>query len=351
MQEEVIETWLGPGPMDGVILPITPAENALHPVQGRFYGEWWYFDARLEDGHVVVGFLQASELMTRKPGIELHIYRPAGEKLSVVRSFSVSDLRASEACCDVWIGTNHGVADLRDGRLPVHHFTIEADGLAADLTFTSTIPGWKPGEGRTYYGARGYFGWVVPVPRAHVEGVIKINGRVIPARGIGYHDHNVVTADMRQILSRWHWGRLYTADFTLLYAYVMTRKRFGQVASRPLMLAYKDTIILSTGEMELGEGAMHYHTLADRAYPCELEIRVPGRLTLHLQVREIIDAHDLLADRVPVLRQPLLKAAVKRIIGRPGWFRFHSDYTLSITHAGHTYTCTGSTLHEMVALE
>ena len=65
--EPVIDEWSGPGEKDGTIVPITPRENAVNreASKSKFYGEWWYFDARLEDGHVVVGFLQASELMTR----------------------------------------------------------------------------------------------------------------------------------------------------------------------------------------------------------------------------------------------------------------------------------------------
>ncbi|MEN6473988.1 MAG: hypothetical protein ABFD81_08245 [Syntrophaceae bacterium] len=352
MTEKIVETWLGPGSQDGRIEPVANGENALHPVDGKFYGEWWYFDARLDDGHVVVGFLQAAELMTRKPGIELHIYKPSGEKLSVVKSFKTSDLRASQAYCDVWVGQNHGhIVDPREEHLPTHHFMIEADGLGADLTFQSELPAWKPGGGRTYYGDRGYFGWVVPVPRARVEGMVRINGRTMPVKGIGYHDHNVVTADMRRILSRWHWGRLYADDFTLLYAYVITKKRFGNAASKPLMLAYKDQIILSSGEMQAREGDLSYHRIADRTYPRELDISVPGHLSLHFTVREIIDAHDLLTDLVPSLRNPMLKAAVKRLVGRPGWFRFSSDYVLKVTHAGQTFERRGVTLHEMVALQ
>lgn len=350
--ERIIETWLGPGSKDGRIEAVAHAENALHAVSSRFYGEWWYFDARLDNGYVVVGFLQAAELMTHKPGIELHIYKPSGEKLSVVKKYAASDLRASQEHCDVWVGKNHAcIVDPQETQQPIHRFLIEADGLAADLTFASELPAWRPGEGKTFYGKRGYFGWVVPVPRARVEGLITIDGTTMPVAGIGYHDHNVVTADMRPILSRWHWGRLYTDDFTLLYAYVITKKRFGGAASKPLMLAYKDTIILSTGEMQVREGELRYHASADRTYPQELEISVPGQLSLHFRVREIIDAQDLLTELAPALRNPLLKGAVKKLIGRPGWFRFSSDYVLKVTHAGQTFERRGVTLHEMVALE
>lgn len=350
--ERIIETWIGPGSKDGRIEPVSHAENALHTEASKFYGEWWYFDARLDTGHVVVGFLQAAELMSHKPGIELHIYRPSGEKLSVVRKYATSDLRASHEYCDVWVGKNHAyIVDPREMQQPVHRFLIEADGLAADLTFASELPAWRPGGGKTFYGKRGYFSWVVPVPRARVEGLITINGTPMTVKGIGYHDHNVVTADMRHILARWHWGRLYTDDFTLLYAYVITKKRFGRAASKPLMLAYKDTIILSSGEMQVREGDWCYHANADRTYPQELEVSMPGLLSLNFRVREIIDSQDLLTALAPALRNPLLKGAVKKLIGRPGWFRFNSDYVLKVSHAGQTYERRGVTLHEMVALE
>lgn len=350
--EKVVDAWGGPGEKDSVITPIRPQENALYAPKSRFYGEWWYFDARLEDGHVVVGFLQASELMTRKPGIELHIYRPSGEKLSVIRKFADTSLRASKEKCDVWVGKNHCQGDFQDGSdLPVHSMYINEGGLEADLKFTSLLPGWKPGQGRTDYGNRGYFFWVVPVPRARVEGTVRIGNEAIQAKGVGYHDHNVITADARRIISHWYWGRLYTDDFTLLYAYVKTNKHFGGVASKPLMLAYKDKVILSSGEMVVTDSDFTLNDVAHREYPRALRIEVPGSLSLRFDVKDVIDAHDLLDDMPKALMNPLTRALVHKFVGRPGWFRFSSDFKLEVEHEGKTYKEEGTTLHEMVALE
>ena len=350
--EKVVDAWGGPGDKDSVIVPLKPEENALYAPKSRFYGEWWYFDARLDDGHVVVGFLQASELMTRKPGIELHIYRPSGEKLSVIRKFAQANLRASREKCDVWVGGNHCQADFKEGSdLPVHHLYINEGGMEADLRFESVLPGWKPGQGRTDYGDRGYFFWVVPVPRAIVTGTVRIGDEVLEAKGVGYHDHNVITADARRIISHWYWGRLYADDFTLLYAYVKTNKHFGGVASKPLMLAYKDEVVLSTGEMVVTDADFVYNDTAHRDYPRSLEIVVPGSLSLRFDVKDVIDAHDLLDDLPAALRNPLVRALVHKLVGHPGWFRFSSDYKLTVVREGQTLTDEGVTLHEMVALE
>jgi len=352
--EKVIDHWLGPGEKDGESIPLSLQENGIHPKarsESRFYGEWWYFDARLEDGHVIVGFLQASELMSRRPGVELHIYCPDGNKLSVVKKYPLSELKASEDKCDVRVGDNRCYVDCSDGKsLPRHYLFIEEEGFLADLVFESVLPGWKPGKGLTEYGNRGYFSWIVPVPRAKVTGKIRYGDNEISTRGIGYHDHNVVTADMRRILSHWYWGRIFATDFTLLYAYVVTSKKFGCHVSKPLMLAFRDRVVLSTGEMRLKEGELLFDKKANRTYPSWLEVEVPGRLFLSLKVMRIVDCNDLLSGINPIIMNPAVRWLVNRFV-RPGWFRFESEYNLRVFHEGRNYEEKGTTLHEMVALK
>ncbi|MDY6795867.1 MAG: hypothetical protein SWK76_11430 [Actinomycetota bacterium] len=348
--EKVVDEWLGPGEKDGEIIPIKPVENAVHHTGGKFYGEWKYFDAWLEDGHVVVGFIQASELMSRKPGIELHVYKPSGEKISVVKKFPRSQFSASEKICDARVGENRCYVEWpEEGDLPTYYLYIAEDGMEADLTFVSEVPGWMPGKGKTFYGDRGYFSWVVPIPRARVEGTVSFEGKTLQARGIGYHDHNVVTADMRKVLSFWYWGRLYTDDFTLLYAYVRTGKRFGNAASRPLMLAHNGKVIMSTGEVEIREKDITFNSEANRDYPAVLELEVPGQLLLTFEVKRTIDCNDFLSEINPVIMNPAVKWVANHFV-RPGWFRFESDFTLHVEHEGKTYDREGTTLHEMVAL-
>jgi len=45
-----------------------------------------------------------------------------------------------------------------------------------------------------------------------------------------------------------------------------------------------------------------------------------------------------------------VKPVVNRLLGRPGYFRFDSDFSLSVQGAGKTIERSGRTLHEMVAL-
>jgi hypothetical protein len=348
-QIEAVETWTGPGRTDAVITQLGPEENAAHPLGHKHYFEHWYFDAKLDDGHVVIGFLQASELITRKPGVEIHVYKPDGQKLSVVKGYADADVNASAAGCDVSVGANFCRAESSAGSLPVHTIHLAEEDMRFDLTFKSEVPGWKPGGGQTRYGKEDFFAWVVPAPRASVEGTVKFGDTVLEARGIGYHDHNWGIGDMKRIIDRWYWGRIYAEDFTLLYAYVMTTKRYGNACSTPLMLAHGEEVILSTGEMTLDTGPSVFNAAGNREYPSLVAIRVPGELELRLDVRDVIDAHDFVED-LPVVRNRAIKPLVNRFVGRPGYFRFDSDYALHIEHGGESYDRSGRTLHEMVAL-
>ena len=91
---QIVETWTGPGRRDAVVTPVGPEGNAAHLDDHKLAFEHWYFDARLSDGHIVVGFIQTRELIQRKPGVELHVYRPDGTRLEVVKHYPDSEAAA-----------------------------------------------------------------------------------------------------------------------------------------------------------------------------------------------------------------------------------------------------------------
>lgn len=352
---EVIDRWTGPGNRDAVIKPVPMRENGAHPA-GRGQFEHWYFDARLDDGHVIVGFLQTAELMTKKAGVELHVYEPDGTRHEVRKFYPRSAASAATERCDVKVGHNWGrvVEDFADGELPTHRIFIAEDGMEFDLTFESLVPMWQPGEGLTTYGEKSFFAWVVAAPKAKVTGTIVVNGTRHEVTGTGYHDHNWGRGTMPRIVDHWYWGRVYADDLTVVYATIFTTPKYGRAVSTPFMLARDGEIVLSTGEIEIEEGPAVYDEVADQSYPSSLTLRTAdASAELRLNVREIIHAHDLLND-VPVVGRPfvkpLAKPVINRLLGNPGYFRFRSDFTLTAEVDGQRLERKGSTLHEAVAL-
>ena len=346
-----VEGWNGPGRQDAELTPVSAEDNALHQHESRWAFEHWYFDAHLDSGHTVIAFLQKRRPEERpgsKPVVELLVYYPDGTRRQVTRHYPKAAFRASTQTCEVAIGHNRARTDL-SGELPVHHLHAAEEDLELDLTFANETPSWMPGNGTTRYGRTDFFGWVVPAPRAQVTGTITIDGEKRAVTGRGYHDHNWGVGNMPRIVERWHWGRLYTDDFSLLYATVRTQARFAHHESRPLMLAHGRDIVLSTGEVELTEGPLVHNAQAGRGYPEWIRLQVDDAVDLTLNVRSVVHAHDLLDD-VPVVRSPLVKPIVHKLVGHPGYFRFTSDFELTAIVDGEKFERSGTTLHELVAL-
>lgn len=349
MSATIVEAWNGPGPKDAVLTDVQPSDHGLHASTSKLAFEHWYFDARLDTGHTVVGFVtkrRPEEAPWAKPSVELLVYSPDGTKLQVRKSYPKAESSFAADDVDAQVGPNKCWVD-RSGPLPVQHVFLAEDGVVFDLQFHNELPSWMPGRGETHYNAKEHFGWVVAAPRARVTGTVRIGEQVIDASGIGYADHNWGAGDMKRIIERWHWGRLYLPDYSFIYANVMTQKRFGHHRSQPVMLAKDDQILLSTGEVELTEGPLVFHEGANREYPTWIALSSPGAFDLRLDVERIIDSQDLL-DEVPVVRR--IKPLVRTLVGRPGYFRFDSRFELTVHEDGGTVTRTGHTLHEMVAL-
>ncbi|MFF0612664.1 lipocalin-like domain-containing protein [Nocardia tengchongensis] len=349
---EITEVWNGPGRRDGVLTTVAPHHNGLHPSSSKTAFEHWYFDALLDSGHVVVGFLikrRPEDLPRARPWVELIVYTPEGGRLQVAKRYSAAATSFSADACDVRIGDNRAWSEFPENGLPRHHVRLAENGLTFELTFENETPSWMPGKGETRFGAEDSFGWVVGAPRARVSGTLEIDGHKRAVTGRGYADHNWGVGDMRRIIDRWHWGRLYTDDYSLLYAQVLTQPRQGSHSIAPLMLAHKDEVVLSTGETILTEGPRRYDAIAGRDFPEWIELRVPDRVELRLTVDSVIHAHDLLDD-VPVVRSRLFRPVLHKLIGHPAYFRFQSTFELTVHTEGEAVRRSGTTLHELVAL-
>ncbi|MEU6560074.1 lipocalin-like domain-containing protein [Nocardia nova] len=352
MNNDIIEAWNGPGRRDGELTVVAPRHNALHSATSSLAFEHWYFDARLDNGITVVGFLtkrRPEDPPYSRPWVELMVYRPDGTRRQISRKYPRGQASFDDRTMDVRIGNNHAHTEFRPDGLPTHHLRLAEDGLGFDLRFDNELPSWMPGRGETHFGGGDSFGWVVGAPRARVSGTVTIDGVRSEVTGRGYADHNWGVGDMRKIIERWHWGRLYVEDYTLLFADVLTQQRRGAHEIAPLMLAHRDRIVLSTGEMRLREGPKRFDTTAGRDHPEWIELSVPGQVELRLDVERVIHAHDLLDD-VPLVRSRLLKPLAHRFIGHPGYFRFESAFELTVHGDGEPVRRTGTTLHELVAL-
>jgi hypothetical protein len=344
----VKESWTGPGRRDGRIEPLTPKDDALHldPAQKGVY-EWWYFDAHLDGGQTVVVFFHAANPnpgMGGKCGIEFVLLSPDGRRKQKFIPYERSQFYASKEKADVRIGRNRLTVEQEPGELPLYEIHVEEEGFSCHLRYQAQVNSWKPGTGLSHFGDMGYFGWVVPFARAAVEGTIRDGERVSDVTGTGYHDHNWLTFQFQKIIDYWMWGRIYSQNFTVSYAFIQCNEQVGNHRVQVLMLAEGREVILSTGEFDFLMADYQYNERAKHRCPRRVLISAPPEFTASLTVREVLEAEDMLSNFNPLLR--LIARHILRL--KPGYFRLLSDFELQVTRGEETMKEGGATLHEIV---
>jgi len=346
--KEVIEGWTGPGRRDSLIEALQPAEDGLHIEPGRRGSyEWWYFDTHLENGYTLVVFFHASNPnpgLEGRIGVEIVLLRPDGVRVQRFIRYGKPEFSAARDRPEVTIGPNTLRARPGDDGLPVYEIEVREPGLGCRLTYRAQVDGWKPGTGLSQFGDLGTFGWVIPFARAAVEGTITDGGQTFPVRGIGYHDHNWLDFRFATIIEYWMWGRIYSENHTVSYAYIQCNDQVDRHAVRVLMLAEGRQVVLSTGEFEFIEDDFEFNARAKHAFPRRITIDVPGELKATLQMKRVLEAQNMLENF-----NPLLRTAARFILRiQPGYFRLLSGFELQVTQAGKTVQEHGETLHEIV---
>jgi len=344
----VTEGWTGPGRRDLRIEPLKPVDDGLHmDVKGRGTFEWWYFDAHLDSGHILVVFFHASNPnpgLAGKTGMEIVLLRPDGVRVQKFFPYKKSEFNAARDRPDVTIGGNTLRVKQPDGELPIYEIDVEEKEFGCHLKYKAQVNGWKPGTGLSHFGDLGFFGWVVPFARASVEGRIRDGDQTIQVSGIGYHDHNWLNFPFQSIIDWWMWGRIYSENFTAAYACIQCNQKVDDHLIKVLMLADGKEVILSTGEFDFLNDDFEYNPQAKYQFPKKITINAPGVLTATLKMKKILEAQDMLENFSPVLR--FLARNIIRI--KPGYFRLVSDFELEVTRDGVPVKETGRTLHEIV---
>ncbi len=348
MTTKIIEAWSGPGKKDGKIYKFKPEYDTLHiDMKKRGNSEWWYFDTRFNNGYMAVGFFRAKHERTGKTGVEITFYDPQGKKIQKIYNYKHSDLIVSKEKADVKIGNNYIKANYTNESLPTYEIYLEEGQYGIHLVYKANVEGWMPGKGYTEFGMIGHFGWCVAIPRAQVEGTIKIDGKEIHVKGTGYHDHNWLNFNMVRVVEYWHWGRIFSEDFTIIYAYIKCNKKLDNYPIRVLMVAKGEKVILSTGEFELKENNFKYHKKVNNKYPSKLVFNISEQNKFSLNVQKLVDADNLLFELNPIIRffvKNLLKL-------RPGYFRFNSEFQIDYLYEEKQFIEKGNTLHEMVIVK
>jgi len=260
-------------------MAFTDRDDALHPFDSEGYYEWWYFDAQLNNGYIcALAAFWRRHTETGQPAIDITIYTPDGRVLHADEVFDPGACRASQDKCDVALGANY----VRQDGADLYRVVVHVGKIGVDLLFRRRVPGWKvSASGLLIDDSTGKQGWINAIPRADVEGTLFVEGKKVPVRGLGYHDHNWGNTEMGKSFSGWVWGRAFDTKYTFVYGWLMPMQ--AGVAVKPFVYAATgNQPIFASSDTQLETIAEIRHEESGMTVPTE--IRMSGKAPWGVEV-------------------------------------------------------------------
>ncbi len=219
-------------------MEVNQTDNAWHNTIFPQYVEWWYLDATFNAGYYLAGSFgiwgniqRPSSLVIRS---DFLLTTPKGAVIDFGKKVALTAFRASSEKCEV----NLGKCYLRDND---DHYSLHLDveaNVSLDLTFIPECKGFKHTHFIDHDSCKS-FSWIVPMPRAVVQGNLRHKGESVPLIGTGYHDHNWASVSLAEQLRAWKWGHLHGDDTTIVFASV--EGNHGALFSGMAWIAHKKT--------------------------------------------------------------------------------------------------------------
>ncbi len=314
--------------------------------------EWWYFDAHLDDGTVVVIVFMSRPYVDIKgeavPVVNVRVTTPDGIEHKSTVKIPKDSFRASRDRCDVKIGKSWMTGDLK--RYRIH---VETKRIGADILLEGVTPAWRPATGYCFFGKEEekYFAWLAAVPYGRVTGELSVNGARRTIRGSGYHDHNWGNIELVKIMNNWWWSRAQFGDYTIITSEMTATERYGRLRIPVFLLANRGTIILEDSRnMKLLRYGAALHPVSGKPVENRLSFVYadPGNgvtADYTLERKKDILVFDLLR------MVPSWKAFAARCIGvRPWYHRIQGDATLDLDIKGKKESMKAGTVYELMYL-
>jgi len=308
-------------------LAVLPGDDGLHIAdfrKGDF--EWWYFDMMDQDTSCflkVVIHIGTDPLRTRIfPQLAVSVDTP-GSSDTVTQFYSLGEINADTRKCNVSLGDNIKVWAAEEDQA-VYYINIDIPRFQCNLRFTGSIEGWKP-LGKEIVQQLGKksssFSWVIPMPRATVDGDFQFEGKQYKIRNaVGYHDHNYIRVAKERplyvddLITRWYWGKFYAADYTVIF--MDTHCRTNRILS--LMVSDGNGIIYSANNsIECNVVSYGFDPVLKTKYPDFIHLKSTDaafQFQAELGCNRISDRKDLLE---PV--NPVVRSLIRRLIAKPAY--------------------------------
>ena len=186
--------------------------------------EWWYFDAELEDGSVIVVYFYRVHLFFDRYFIGFNLSSPSGDNFFKLKYFDKTDVSFSKDSCNVIMSRNHIIGNLKNYSIRID--PGDFDGIGFEIQLKSIVDPYRPQDGIIKTGNE-YFAWLAAVPYGLINGELFLEDQKLPISGYGYHDHNWGNTPLQKLFKGWTWFRGHAKGYTIIAAELNVVKERG----------------------------------------------------------------------------------------------------------------------------
>ncbi|MCP4267153.1 MAG: hypothetical protein GY777_16550 [Candidatus Brocadiaceae bacterium] len=194
--------------------------------------EWYYFDLQTEEGEclVVRYIIKDTSIDDINPSISLEFTtKTDATDIERIKVYHRKDLKREDMDNDegviIKIDTNLvKIYKDKDNNIEKYELFLKFDEFEMELECIPVHHGFKLHNNRSYCIEKDnndiYVRVVFPAPRMKINGKLVIDQSQIELNGEGYHDHPWGTTSLIYSIKKWHWGRIYTKEFTVFFTKV-----------------------------------------------------------------------------------------------------------------------------------
>ena len=191
--------------------------------------EWYYFDIDTGDVQIVVRFiLKDTSIHDVNPAIEFILRKEHEEVITRIKDYDDGyKYEKNDEGAIIEIGKNKlGIYKDHENNIQKYFLQLQLDEIELNLKCTPVHRGFKVSGKGDYLKEKTnediYSSAVFPAPRMKGVGDLILGTyyqKVIV--GQGYHDHPWGTTSLMYSHKEWHWGRIYTSEFTVFFTKVI----------------------------------------------------------------------------------------------------------------------------------
>ena len=308
--------------------------------------EWWYFDAELEDGSLVVAYFYKVHFLKDQYFIGMNYTSPENEYFFRLKYFKKNDVSFLKDSCRVIMKKNSFIGNLKKYNVTIDPNDFDNYGFNLDLK--SQIKPYRPQDGIINAGDD-YFAWLAAVPNGNVTGTVTVNGTEKKIKGTGYHDHNWGNTPLQKLFSSWTWFRGKAGPYTVILAEFNAVKNRGGFDIPILFVADENQVVVNKfGNRELltmkNDLIKNYYPKKNEPQFSKFSIVSDNNISVKISGNEIIDNIEIFKRmNLPIplnIFKPIINLAFKSSGIDPFYTRFSSTFTLKIDDSN-TYNGTG----------